>query len=42
MKLICNQCGYRWPTRKEQGKPKSCPACKRYDWQEPKKLKKTG
>ena len=26
----CKQCGYKWDGRKNH--PKSCPRCKRYDW----------
>jgi len=26
----CKQCQYEWKSRKEI--PKSCPRCKRYDW----------
>jgi len=31
----CNQCAYEWEQR--DAPPKSCPRCKRYDWNEPKK-----
>ena len=27
----CQQCGHKWAARK--ARPKSCPKCKRYDWQ---------
>ena len=30
MECKCKQCGHEWIARTE--KPKSCPACKRYDW----------
>jgi len=38
----CKQCGHQWEPKKRVGAttPKSCPRCKRYDWQdEPKKEK---
>lgn len=35
MKKHCNQCGLDWDSRIE--KPRACPRCKRYDWNEPKK-----
>jgi len=28
--MKCLKCGYEWEGKKE--KPKSCPKCKRYDW----------
>ena len=31
----CNQCGHVWEPRVNP--PQSCPRCKRYDWNEPKK-----
>lgn len=31
----CLRCGYIWPRRVI--KPKACPKCKNYDWQNPKK-----
>jgi len=34
-KLKCNQCEYKWESRKDE--PKQCPKCKRYDWNEDKK-----
>jgi hypothetical protein len=37
----CNQCGHEWQTR-GQKTPVACPACKRYDWQEPKKGNRGG
>ena len=30
----CNQCGYRWYSRMVNIKPRCCPKCKRYDWDE--------
>ena len=30
MKNKCKRCGYEWDSRIEN--PKSCPRCKRYDW----------
>lgn len=30
MECKCKQCAHEWIARTE--KPKSCPACKRYDW----------
>jgi hypothetical protein len=35
MKKHCNQCGLDWDSRIER--PRACPRCKRYDWNEPKK-----
>lgn len=29
----CKQCGYEWVSRLDE-RPKSCPRCKRYDWDE--------
>lgn len=41
--MKCNNCGHEWISRIE--KPKACPKCKRYDYQdvvvEVKKKKKT-
>ena len=34
----CNQCGLDWTPRVD--KPRACPGCKRYDWNEPKKGEK--
>ena len=31
--LICNKCGHTWRNRLIR-KPKACPRCKRYDWEE--------
>lgn len=31
----CKRCGYEWQAKAL--KPKSCPLCKSYEWQEPKK-----
>ena len=28
----CEKCGHSWFSRKENEAPKSCPQCKRYDW----------
>jgi len=33
MKCKCSKCGYVWLSRIEQ-KPKACPKCKRYNWDE--------
>ena len=30
LKNKCDRCGYEWDSRKDS--PKSCPKCKRYDW----------
>jgi len=30
----CNKCDYEWKSRIEN--PKSCPKCKRYDWNKEK------
>ena len=35
----CNQCGHLWCPRSDDI-PKSCPACKRYDWNKKKTVKK--
>jgi excisionase family DNA binding protein len=32
----CQRCGHEWTPKTD--KPLSCPACKRYDWQESKEL----
>jgi len=33
--MKCAKCGYEWKSRlKVIMKPKACPRCKRYDWQE--------
>ena len=29
----CVKCEYKWEQRKKEGKPKSCPKCKSYDWE---------
>lgn len=34
---VCQRCGHRWANRKPN-KPKVCPKCKNYNWDEPKKL----
>lgn len=34
-KCKCEKCGHEWIPRKR--KPVSCPRCKRYDWDKPKK-----
>lgn len=34
--LHCNQCNYEWSQRGMET-PKSCPRCKRYDWESPPK-----
>ena len=31
----CKRCGHEWEPRGEK-KPKACPKCKRYDWDEQK------
>jgi Zn finger protein HypA/HybF involved in hydrogenase expression len=33
----CHQCGYKWFTRLLTVKPKVCPKCKRYNWEDAKK-----
>lgn len=33
--LKCLRCNYLWKPRIEN--PRSCPTCKRYDWNKPKK-----
>lgn len=41
----CNRCGYDWQPKAMRGPylvPKSCPACKRYDWQRPAPVRPTG
>ncbi len=38
MDCKCNHCGYEWVARTE-GRPKACPACKRYYWDREKKQK---
>jgi len=38
MKCNCLKCGYTWESRAE--KPRACPACKMYRWDEPKAVKK--
>ena len=35
MKCKCVKCGYEWIAKAD--KPKSCPRCKRYDWDKEKK-----
>ena len=35
----CKLCGYEWKPR--QDKAKSCPRCKRYDWEEVKNGEET-
>jgi len=37
--MKCKRCGYEWDSRKE--KPKSCPNCKRYDWNNDKIIKES-
>ncbi len=32
----CNQCGNEWEPRFDR-KPKVCPACSAYDWDEPRR-----
>ena len=39
MELECLRCGHKWRPRGES-KPKSCPNCKQYSWDTPKKEKK--
>jgi predicted Zn-ribbon and HTH transcriptional regulator len=34
--LTCLKCAYRWIPRKI-GRPVECPACKRRDWDKPKR-----
>ena len=34
-KCKCKKCGYSWTAYKDN--PKSCPSCKSYTWNEPKK-----
>ena len=36
-KCLLTKCGYEWVSKKE--KPKQCPRCKRYDWNDTKKKK---
>jgi len=33
----CERCGHVWQPRRTTRRPKVCPKCKRYDWQEPKR-----
>ncbi len=33
---VCLRCGHRWANRKPQ-KPKVCPKCKNYNWDESRK-----
>jgi len=35
-RLKCNQCSHEWTPSKAQ--PRACPRCKRYNWNEPKKV----
>ena len=34
-KYKCNQCEYEWESKLK--KPKQCPRCKRYDWDQENK-----
>ena len=36
-KIKCKLCGHRWLARVED--PRSCPNCKRYDWNKQKEVK---
>jgi len=40
-KCICKRCGYEWEPR-GNGKPKSCPYCHSYKWDEEKGKKEDG
>jgi predicted Zn-ribbon and HTH transcriptional regulator len=35
MNLTCRRCGHQWQNREDR-KPKSCPNCKTYRYDEPK------
>ena len=35
----CLKCDYEWIPRKKNGKPQTCPKCKKRGWDKPKKIR---
>jgi predicted Zn-ribbon and HTH transcriptional regulator len=40
MAYKCKRCGHEWEGR-TKGKPKACPSCKSFQWDQPRKFERT-